>query len=201
MWLPHPIPNIHLCYTSPLYGPEPTLKSLLWFLFLLPGVSSVLSSLSTVCTCPDHVSFASLTFSHNLSCHSSPTPPTRLHLLPLLLIVPLHLFCVALSFIPLLSSAYLHLCRFSSICSELSLQIKMSSANITVHRDSSLTSSVNLSITLQTKRGSEPISDGVPPPSSIQSVTPSAYLTTASLSSYMSCIIVAHFSRSTQTQY
>lgn len=150
MWLPHTIPNIHLCYTSPLYGPLPTLR---WFLFLLPGVSSILSSLSTVCTCPDHVSFASLTFSHN-SITSAVTPdssPTRLHLLPLLLILPLHLFCVALSFIPLLSGAYLHLCRFPTSVPSSHYRYKCH-LQTSVHRDSSLTSSVNLSITLQTKR-------------------------------------------------
>uniref|UniRef100_A0A0E9QZD4 Secreted protein n=2 Tax=Anguilla anguilla TaxID=7936 RepID=A0A0E9QZD4_ANGAN len=58
-----------------------------------------------------------------------------------------------LTFIPLLSSAYLHFSRLTSTCSLLSLQIKMSSANIIVHGDSCLISSVNLSITIANKEG------------------------------------------------
>ncbi|KAF7650728.1 hypothetical protein LDENG_00121550, partial [Lucifuga dentata] len=44
-----------------------------------------------------------------------------------------------LTFIPLLSRAYLHLSRFSSTCSLLSLQITMSSANIIVQGEQRLT--------------------------------------------------------------
>ncbi|KAK3560566.1 hypothetical protein QTP86_010906 [Hemibagrus guttatus] len=62
-------------------------------------------------------------------------------------------------------SANLHLSRFSSTCSLLSLQITMSSANIIVQGDSCLTSSDNWSITIANgKRGSESIPDAVPPP-------------------------------------
>ncbi|KAK3528880.1 hypothetical protein QTP70_011755 [Hemibagrus guttatus] len=50
-------------------------------------------------------------------------------------------------------STNLHLSRFSSTCSLLSLQITMSSANIIVQGDSCLTSSDNWSITIANKKG------------------------------------------------
>ncbi|KAK3525460.1 hypothetical protein QTP86_031915 [Hemibagrus guttatus] len=50
-------------------------------------------------------------------------------------------------------SANLHLSRFSSTCSLLSLQITMSSANIIVQGDSCLTSSENWSITIANRKG------------------------------------------------
>ncbi|KAK3515669.1 hypothetical protein QTP70_026463 [Hemibagrus guttatus] len=49
--------------------------------------------------------------------------------------------------------ANLHLSRFSSTCSLLSLQITMSSANIIVQGDSCLTSSDNWSITIANRKG------------------------------------------------
>ena len=58
-----------------------------------------------------------------------------------------------LTFIPLLSEAYLQLSSFSSTCSLLSLQITMSSANIMVRGASSLISSVILSIIIANKQG------------------------------------------------
>ncbi|KAK3568576.1 hypothetical protein QTP86_008784 [Hemibagrus guttatus] len=51
------------------------------------------------------------------------------------------------------ASANLHLSRFSSTCSLLSLQITMSSANIIVQGDSCLTSSDNWSITIANRKG------------------------------------------------
>uniref|UniRef100_A0A8C4N0J5 Uncharacterized protein n=1 Tax=Eptatretus burgeri TaxID=7764 RepID=A0A8C4N0J5_EPTBU len=66
-----------------------------------------------------------------------------------------HMYSVLLrlAFIPLLSSAYLHLSSFALACSLLSLQIMMSSANIIVHGDSCLISSVNRSITIANRKG------------------------------------------------
>ncbi|KAK3528453.1 hypothetical protein QTP70_000137 [Hemibagrus guttatus] len=50
-------------------------------------------------------------------------------------------------------SINLHLSRFSSTCSLLSLQITMSSANIIVQGDSCLTSADNWSITIANMKG------------------------------------------------
>ncbi|KAF7663340.1 hypothetical protein LDENG_00211810, partial [Lucifuga dentata] len=99
-----------------------------------------------------------------------------------------------LTFIPLLSRAYLHLSRFSSTCSLLSLQITMSSANIIVQGDSCLTSSVSLSITTANKKGLRADPWCSPTSTLNSSVTPTAHLTTVLQLSYMSCTTLTYFS-------
>ena len=68
-----------------------------------------------------------------------------------------------LTFIPVLSKAYIQLSSFSSTHFLLPLQITMASANIMVHGASSLISSVILSITIANSKGSKPILGAVPP--------------------------------------
>ena len=125
---------------------------------------------------PFHSSWYSPIADH--SWHSSPTIPSCLYSLlhfssafsitlyswaqvfEILFSLPLtclsftHMYYVflLLTFIPLLSKAYLQLSSFSSTRSLLSLQITMSSANIMVHGASSLISSVILSITIANKQ-------------------------------------------------
>ncbi|KAJ8356648.1 hypothetical protein SKAU_G00194420 [Synaphobranchus kaupii] len=70
----------------------------------------------------------------------------------------------------------------------------MSSANIMVHGDSCLTSSVNLSITIANKKGLRADPWCNPTPTLNASVTPTAHLTTVTLSSYMSCTLLTYFS-------
>ena len=123
---------------------------------------------------------------------------------PCIFTVPLLLSCLSfthmysvfilLTFIPLLSKAYLQPSGFSSTCSLLSLQITMSSANIMVHGASSLISSVILSIIIANKQGLKADPWCSLTFTSNPSVTPTAHLTAVVLSSYISCTIITYFS-------
>ena len=99
-----------------------------------------------------------------------------------------------LTFILVLSNAYL---QHSSLCSTfslVSLQITISSANSIVHGGFLLTSSVSLSIITANRIGLNANSWCSPTSTSKFYLVPTAHLTTVSLSSYISCTSRTYFS-------
>ena len=99
-----------------------------------------------------------------------------------------------LTFIPLLSNAYLQDSNLRSTSSLVSSQITISSANSIVHGDSLFTSSVSLSIITANRNGLNGDLWCSPTLTFKLSVVPTAHLTTVLLPSYISCTSCTYFS-------
>ena len=98
-----------------------------------------------------------------------------------------------LTFIPLLSNAYLQDCSFCSTSSLVSLQIIISSANSIVYGGSLLTSSVSLSIITANRNGLNADPWCSPTLTLKLFVVSSAHLITVLLSLYISCTSRTYF--------
>ena len=99
-----------------------------------------------------------------------------------------------LTFIPLLSNAYFQDSNLRSTSTLVSLHITILSANSIVHGSSLLTSSVSLSIITANSNGLNADPWCSPTLTLKLSVVPTAYLTTVSLPSYISCTSCTYFS-------
>ena len=99
-----------------------------------------------------------------------------------------------LTFIPLLSNAYLQDSSLHSAFSLVSSQITISSANSIVHGGFLLTSFISLSIITANRSGLNANPWCSPTLTLKLSVVPTAHLTTVLLSSYISCTSRIYFS-------